>query len=125
MLEAPFTSHQTIPVSIVGNTIQCGERGGNLRLKSKTGAGNPLRVTWTWDSAPARPFRLQFFAVPLEGDTDEETPFWPFNELPEPDGGLTQPLVEHIYTLKNINIVCKYSVYVGSLHLDPIIIVEK
>ena len=128
MLEAALGSHQLVNIAVVnGNLIQCGTKGGNLRVKSKIPGPPPresLTITWRWIGDPANtPFRLQFFAVPLEED-NAPAPYWPFSE-PAPPGGLTDLRVEHIYTVLDINVICKYSVLVDNLHLDPIIIVEK
>jgi len=126
MLEAPISSHKILNVKIAcENLIQVGNKGGHLRLKSKTPAGEPITVTWRWQGNPAgQQFRLQFFGLPLEGDDAELTPFWPFQEA-EPPAGLTPLATEHTFTLRDINHLGKYSVLVNSLHLDPIIIVEK
>jgi hypothetical protein len=126
MLEAPISSHKTVNVTVVsGNLIQCGANGGNLRLKSKTTGGAPLQVKWTWVGTPAgQQFRLQFFALALEDDPAETASAWPFRE-DEPEASLTPLATEHTYTLQDINHLGKYSVLVNSLHLDPIIIVEK
>ena len=126
MLEAPINSHKTVNITVVnGNLIQCGAKGGNLRLKSRTPGGQPLQVTWKWVGSPAgQQFRLQFFALALEDDPADTTPAWPFRE-DEPEAGLTPLASEHTYTLQDINHLGKYSVLVKSLHLDPIIIVEK
>jgi hypothetical protein len=125
MLEGPINTPKTVPVSLVGgNLIKCGSNGGNLLLKSKTGAGQPMQVTWQWVGTPAgQEFSLQFLPLPLEDDSDPNES-WPFQGT-APPGGLTPPATEHTFLLKHTNIVCKYSVFVGSLHLDPVIIVEK
>jgi hypothetical protein len=128
MLEAPISYHKTVNVTVVnGILIQCGAKGGNLRVKSKTPPpeSQPLKIKWKWVGSPSgQQFRLQFFAIALEDDQSSTTPCWPFIE-PQPPGCLTQPASEHEYTVRDENIVCKYSVLVDSLHLDPIIIVEK
>jgi hypothetical protein len=127
MLTAALDNDNTLQVELApGGHIRCGTHGGNLRVKSKNNAGNPLKITWQWTGAPPRTFRLQFQALPLEGDADppENTPFWPFVET-EPEDGLTNALATHTYTLKQTDFVCKYSIVVGTLRLDPIIIVEK
>jgi hypothetical protein len=126
MLDAPISSHKTVNVTVVnGNLIQVGNKGGNLRLKSMTSTGQPLQVKWKWVGSPAgQQFRLQFFALELEDDPAETAPAWPFQEA-EPAAGLTPLATEHTFTLQDINHLGKYSVLVNSLHLDPIIIVEK
>jgi hypothetical protein len=127
MLANPIGSHVELDVELTqdGN-IRCGGRGGNLRVTSEVSAGTPLQIKWKGAGSPPLQFRLQFHAVPLEGDPDpaQSTPFWPFNQ-PEPEDGLTNLGSTHTFTLKNVNFVAKYSVIVGTLRLDPIIIVEK
>ena len=122
MLEEPInTSPKNVEIVVVnGMFIKCGSKGGNLRVKSKTPGNEPLQIRWYGEV----PFQLQFFAVPLEDDPAPSTPAWPFRE-PAPAACLTDLSDDQTFTVKDTNIVCKYSVYVDTLHHDPIIIVEK
>ncbi len=115
-----FANDLTIEVKVVGNAIKCGTNGGDLKVKPKKADGTPLKVKWTNVDNPQQQFQLQFRARWEEqGDN-----FWPFTES-MPTNGLTEPGVNHTFTFADENNECKYSVIIGSLVLDPIIIVEK
>jgi hypothetical protein len=124
----PIENHTTVNVTVVnGILIQCGAKGGNLRVRPKTPSpdSQPLKIKWTWVGEPqGQLFQLQFFAIPMEDDSPLTNPCWPFNQ-PMPANCLTDPKTEHEFTVRDENIVWKYSVLVDDLHLDPIIIVEK
>jgi hypothetical protein len=128
MLEAALTNDVVVDVTLVQNSqISCGTHGGNLRVKSKNNANNAMKITWQWVGG-GQEFRLQFQAIPLEGDVDSptNTPYWPFTEADPSDGlGITTSQTAHVFHLKDTDFACKYSVIVGNLRLDPIIIVEK
>jgi hypothetical protein len=115
----PLTSNLTIEVKVVSGAIKCGKYGGNLKVKAKKADDSPLKITWTNVDNPQQQFRLQF-----RERWGSQVGFWPFMET-EPAEGLTAQAVSHTFTFANNDNECKYSVIVGSLVLDPIIIVEK
>ena len=122
---APIATPKAIHVSLAGNQIKCGSNGGNLFLKSTTAAGGQMQVTWQWFGAPqGQQFSLQFLPLVLEDDEDPTTA-WPFV------GDCTVRRShaagdQHTFTLKpDINYLGKYTVFVGNLHLDPVIIIER
>jgi hypothetical protein len=127
MLEAPITMPTTFNVKFAcENLIQVGNKGGNLRLRSKQANGDPMSIKFKWVGSPnGQTFRLHFFGLSMEDDPSPTAPFWPFKERPIPAGGLTDEKEEHIFTLEDWNHLGKYSVIVGNLHLDPVIIIER
>jgi len=126
MLEAPITTTpRVVHVSLANNQIKCGSNGGHLFLKSTAAGGGDMQVSWQWFGAPAgQQFSLQFLPLVLEDDQDP-TMVWPFVGT-APYGGLTQPSNNHTFTVKpGIIFLGKYTVFVGNLHLDPVIIIER
>src|SRR5262245_59809752 len=113
-----FESDLTIEVKVVGNGIKCGTNGGDMKVKPKKNNGTPLHVTWTNTDNPQQQFRLQFRAR----WENQGNSFWPFQEV-MPAQGLTGLATSHTFTFADENNECKYSVLIGDLVLDPIIIV--
>jgi hypothetical protein len=120
-----------VDISIQNNTLIVGASGGNI-------AGRPGdRILWrARHGVPT--FTLQFFqlgAEPAKGDecTDvprvQELPQWPFTGEVPPHGiakanreGIFEgTLAEH----PNAATGFKYSVIVGNLQLDPVVIVDR
>ncbi len=123
----PSGEDRTLTVKLSGSVITCGSNGGSLRVK-RPAAGTPVTLAWNAGAGvPETGFQLQFSAVTLEGEHGgPSTPFWPFEEPAPANGiGLTDRQTSFTFTLINDNFECKYSIIIGGLRLDPIIIVEK
>jgi hypothetical protein len=118
-----------VGVSIQSNTLIVGVNGGNVKAK----AGDKI----VWRAGPGvKAFTLQFFRLAAEPharhDHDRppivvaDLPRWPFAE-PEPKGGVVGPTQEFVGTLAGHAgpaVGFKYTVAVGNLQLDPIVIFD-
>lgn len=118
------SSPQTIriAVDVQNNTIICGTNGGNV-----SGCTDD-RIVWL-SGDPRLKWTLQFFPLGLEND--RATPLaqlsaWPFRER-EPAGGIVPATSEFAGTLRDFDAAggFKYTITVGNLSLDPIIIVDS
>jgi hypothetical protein len=130
-----------VDIAVENNTIIVGTNGGNI-----TGAPGD-KIIWR-ATASTPPFSLAFFQLAAEpavklgarasararagaakGHTDVATlQRWPFVEPPEPPGGITAPTRFFCATLSgNFEppTPFKYSLIVGNLQLDPIIIIDR
>jgi len=116
----------TIPIdiSVLNNTLIVGANGGSARGLPGT------KIVWRAASQEVT-FTLEFFQLATEAA--ERKPInvqllkrWPFDER-EPAGGVVGPTKQFTGTLSKgaENTQFKYDVTVGSLRLDPIIIVDK
>ena len=114
---------KAIVIDVQSNTLICGANGGNAYLSP----GDRIR----WKSADRRlPFTLEFFRLGLEADGEcievSSLDRWPFADPPEPKRGIVGPTTEFKATLKKKGgAAFKYTVTVGNLRLDPIIIVDR
>ena len=130
-----------IDIAVENNTIIVGTNGGNI-----TGAPGD-KIMWR-ATAGTPPFSLAFFQLAPEpavklgarasararagaakGHTDVAAlARWPFVEPPEPPGGITAPALSFCATLSgNFEppTPFKYTIIVGNLQLDPIIIIDR
>ncbi len=113
----PVTATIDIDISVERNTIICGRNGGHVRACEGT------RIVWR----SGNEFTVQFspFAVENPGTPDlTNLPAWPFEENP---ADLRKPQIMHQATLlPDVPLVgYKYTLTLGNLTLDPIIIVDK
>jgi hypothetical protein len=110
----------TIQIDVQNGTVTCGASGGHVRVPHGT------QITWTSKGADKK-FQLEFVQLGLESaDAARELVHWPFEE----PMGKPSPTNSFVGTLKKIGQeghapVYKYSVRVGNLLLDPIIIIDK
>jgi|SRR6185437_13111616 len=121
-------AHVEIDVSVHNNTLIVGLNGGNV-----TGAPGE---TILWRAANGtKAFTLQFYQLAAEPNTKApceridvaELPSWPFVE-PAPPHGVVGPTQSFRGTLKGRAqpaTAFKYSVAVGNLQVDPIVIVDR
>jgi hypothetical protein len=117
-----------IDISIQNNTLLVGVNGGNV-----TGAPGDS-VIWRAASGVGE-FTLQFFRLAAEPAAKEERdridvaalPRWPFAEPPPPNGlvGPTRLFRGTLHGRSNPATAFKYTVAVGNLQLDPIIILDR
>jgi hypothetical protein len=111
------TQNLVIKVKVENGKVKCGDFGGDLKVKGKKADGTPLQVKWVSDDSPQQPFRMKFRQI------FEASNWWPFEEAAVPE---TDPNVSHIFTVKDEDTDCKYSVLIAGVpELDPVIIVEK
>ena len=117
-----------IEISIKHNTLIVGVNGGNVR------AGPGDSVIWRAGHGVAE-FTLQFFGLAAEPAAQVECerievatlPRWPFTE-PPPANGIVGPTKLFRGTLREPSKpvrAFKYTVAVGSLQLDPIVILDR
>jgi|SRR6185312_12214271 len=117
-----------IEISIKHNTLIVGVNGGNVT------AGPGDSVIWRAGHGVAE-FTLQFFGLAAEPAAKVECdrvevatlPRWPFAE-PQPPNGFVGPTKLFRGTLSDKAIpvrAFKYTVAVGSLQLDPIVIFDR
>ena len=109
----------TIKIDVRDGRITCGTSGGHIRV--------PHESVITWKSTGEdKKFELEFFQLGTEtADAAGELEHWPFQET-RPSG----PTNTFVGTLKKLAAndwapVYKYTVKVGNLVLDPIIIVDR
>ena len=111
-----------IKIDVERNALICGANGGNAYLAPGD------KVKWVSARSDLR-FTLEFFQLGLENSKEVEVAAlhgWPFQDPPEPRGGVVGPTDEFKGTLLNENgLVFKYYVTVGNLRLDPILIVVR
>lgn len=112
-----------IEVNVEQNTLQCGVNGGNAYLYPGD------KIKWTSAKKNLR-FTLEFFRLGLEEEGEpvdvSALDSWPFEDPPEPKGGVVGPTDEFKAVLSNEKgAVFKYYVTVGNLRLDPILIVVR
>jgi hypothetical protein len=108
-----------IDIDVKNNTVIVGQNGGNVRGKSSD--------RFVWNSASSQ-FKLRFHPLGVEGaPAILELPDWPFDEE-QPASGIVGPTKKFVGTLSDRNApggAYKYSISVGNLIVDPIIIVDK
>lgn len=118
-----------IKIDVQRNTLLCGVNGGNAYLEPGD------KVKWTSASRDLT-FTLEFFQLGLEEaekDYKEGRPLdvralpnWPFDDPPEPKGGVWGPTNEFTGTIaQKKGLAFKYYVTIGNLRLDPILIVVR
>ncbi len=111
-----------ITVDVRNNTIICGSNGGNVSSYTDD------RIIWLSGDSRLK-WTLQFFPLGLENDKATplpDLPVWPFTER-EPAGGIVPATSEFAGTLRKFTAPggFKYTITIGNLVLDPIIIVDK
>jgi hypothetical protein len=117
-----------IDISIQNNTLLVGVNGGNV-----TGAPGDSVI---WRAASGVPeFTLQFFRLAAEPAAKDECdridvatlPRWPFAEPPPPNAlvGPTRFFRGTLHGQSNPAVAFKYTVAVGNLQLDPIVILDR
>jgi hypothetical protein len=120
-----------IDVDVQNNHLICGANGGNAR-------GYPgTKILWRSRRPDEVKFSLEFFQFGLEDSEQRAHRIsalrrWPFTGDP-PHGAIVPDTTEFAGTLFDENErdphapapAFKYSVRVGNLHLDPIVIVDK
>ena len=122
------TANVEIDVSVYNNTLIVGVNGGNI-----TGAPGET-ILWR-AAAGAKAFTLQFFQLAAEPNAKgrrehidvTELPSWPFTE-PPPANGIVGPTRAFRGTLSakaQPATAFKYSVAVGNLQIDPILILDR
>ena len=119
-----------VGVSIQSNTLIVGVNGGNV----SAGPGDKI----VWRAGPGvKAFTLQFYRLAAEPHSKRDhgrgppivvadLPRWPFAE-PEPRDGVVGPTHEFVGTLSSNaghKTAFKYTVAVGNLQLDPIVIFD-
>lgn len=114
----------SLKIRVDSGSVLCGTVGGNADLKGGQ------RVEWVSD----HPFTLEFFRTPYEADEqcdprDEQCDpvkldGWPFSD-PERARDVSWPVKSFAGVLKPGFALFKYSITVGNLRLDPIIIVDR
>lgn len=111
-----------IKIDVERNTLLCGANGGNAYLSPGD------RIKWMSARRDLR-FTLEFFQLGLENGKEIDVPAlrsWPFQDPPEPRGGVVGPTDEFKGTLLDEKgLVFKYYVTVGNLRLDPILIIVR
>jgi hypothetical protein len=117
-----------IEISIKHNTLIVGVNGGNVT--GRTGDN----VVWRAGHGVAE-FTLQFFGLAAEPAANREydrievatLPRWPFAEPPPPQGlvGPTKLFRGTLSRKSTPAAAFKYTVAVGSLQLDPIVILDR
>jgi hypothetical protein len=117
-----------IDVSIKNNTLIVGVNGGNV-----TGAPGEVVLWQAGDGVKA--FTLQFFQLAAEPRAKgpcvnvavAELPSWPFAEPPPPNGivGPTRAFHGTLSGKSEPATAFKYSLAVGNLQLDPILILDR
>jgi hypothetical protein len=112
----------TIHIDVQNGKVTCGTNGGHIRVPHGTA------ITWTSDGTD-KMFELEFTQLDLETGAAASTPdHWPFEQPARPEPGRKNTFTG---TLKKLPLagshapVYKYSVRVGDLLLDPIIIVDR
>jgi hypothetical protein len=109
----------TINIDVRDETVTCGTNGGHVRLQQ----GNA--ITWR-STGNDKKFELQFSRLGFETEDLATDPVhWPFNEAPP-----TAPTNSFTGTLRSLAPqdsapAYKYNVKVGTLILDPIVIVDR
>lgn len=111
------TTMASLKIRVDSGSVLCGTVGGNADLKGGQ------RLEWVSD----QPFTLEFFRTPYEGD-EECDPVkldgWPFSD-PGRARDVSWPVKSFAGVLKPGFALYKYSITVGNLRLDPIIIVDR
>jgi hypothetical protein len=117
-----------VDISVQNNTLVVGVNGGNV-----TGAPDD-RIIWRAGNG-VKTFTLQFFQLGAEPAANEERKRimvqdlfpWPFTGEP-PRGGIVGPTERFEGTLTGPSVPAtafKYSITVGNLQLDPVVIVDR
>jgi hypothetical protein len=117
-----------VDISVQNNTLVVGVNGGNV-----TGAPDD-RIIWRAGNG-VKTFTLQFFQLGAEPAANEECKRiavqdlfpWPFTGEP-PRGGIVGPTERFEGTLTGHSVPAtafKYSITVGNLQLDPVVIVDR
>ena len=117
-----------VDISVRNNTLVVGVNGGNV-----TGAPDD-RIIWRAGNG-VKTFTLQFFQLGAEPAANEEGRRimvqdlfpWPFKGEPPP-GGIVGPTEQFEGTLTGPSVPAKafkYTITVGNLHLDPVVIVDR
>jgi hypothetical protein len=117
-----------VDISVQNNTLVVGLNGGNI-----TG-GQDDRVIWRAGHG-VKTFTLQFFQLGAEPAANEERRRivvqdlfpWPFKGEP-PAGGIVGPTERFEGTLAKDSVEAKafkYTIIVGNLQLDPVVIVDR
>jgi hypothetical protein len=117
-----------IDVSVQNNTLIVGANGGNI-----TGAPGDMVIWNAGIGVPA--FTLQFYQLAAEAAANDESneidvsslPRWPFAEPPPPNA-IIGPVRTFTGTLSGRATPAtafKYTVTVGNLRLDPIVILDR
>ena len=106
----------SLQISVQNGAVLCGKSGGNVRGKE----GHTIQ--WTSD----RDFTLEFFRTPEEGEECDPVKLdgWPFAK-PASAQDVKWPVKTFEGVLKEGYGLFKYSITVGNLRLDPIIIVDR
>jgi hypothetical protein len=111
----------TIQIDVKNGEVTCGSNGGHLRVPHGT------VINWTSTGADKK-FVLKFEQIGFEaGGAAGDLEHWPFVD---PSGPQSEPKNTFKGTLRKLaseghTPVYKYSVRVGDLLLDPIIIVDR
>jgi hypothetical protein len=111
----------TIQIDVQNSKVTCGKSGGHIRVPHGTA------ITWTSNGSDKK-FELEFLQLGVEAaDSPQELQHWPFEE---PAGRASTPTNSFTGTLRKLRPegavpVYKYTVKVGDLVLDPIIIVDR
>lgn len=109
----------TINIDVRDGKVTCGTNGGHVRVRHGS------KITWK-STGEDKKFNLEFFRLGFETENLAADPVhWPFNEAPP-----TSPTNTFEGTLRNLAPAdsvpaYKYNVIVGSLILDPIVIVDR
>lgn len=117
-----------VDISVQNNTLVVGLNGGNI-----TG-GRDDRVIWRAGHG-VQTFTLQFFQLGAEPAANEERRRivvqdllpWPFKGEPPP-GGIVGPTERFEGVLEKDSVEAKafkYTIVVGNLQLDPVVIVDR
>ena len=107
----------TLKIRVDSGSVLCGTVGGNADLKGAQ------KVEWVSEL----PFTLEFFRTPYEDDREcdpVELNGWPFAD-PQRAQDVRWPVKSFAGVLKEGFALYKYSITVGNLRLDPIIIVDR
>jgi len=117
-----------VDISVQNNTLVVGVNGGNVTAAPED------RIIWRAGHG-VKTFTLQFFQLGAEPAANEERRRivvqdllpWPFTGEP-PKGGVVGPTERFEGTLAGKSVPAtafKYSVVVGNLQLDPVVIVDR
>ena len=117
-----------VDISVQNNTLVVGVNGGNV-----TGAPED-KIVWRAGQG-VKAFTLQFFQLAAEPAVNEERRRivvqdllpWPFTGRP-PEGGIVGPTERFEGELTGRSVPAtafKYSIVVGNLQLDPVVIVDR